>query len=112
MEVEDALETFKKHDLKESKKVQKSEKYDLNDPKKVQKSEKPKHGNHKGFKSSDIVSPIYGVQSNRNMVKQKNSTKVKKSDIISKAYNEKEFEMEKTQNIEFLNSLKEFRKNL
>lgn len=95
MEVEDAIKTFKKHDFKESK-----------------KSKTSKYSDKKKFKSSDIVSPIYGIQSNKNMVKQKNSTNSKKSDIISKAYNEKEFEMEKTQNIEFLNSLKEFRKNL
>lgn len=80
--------------------------------KKPKKSEKTKYGQNKGFKSSDIVSPIYGIQSNKNMLKQKNSTKSKKSDIISKAYNEKEFDEEKTQNIDFLNSLKEFRKNL
>lgn len=64
-----------------------------------------------GFKNSDIISPIYGVQGNKNMVKLKKKTSRKKSDIISKAY-EKDFEEEKTQNLDFLNSLKEFRKNL
>ena len=64
-----------------------------------------------GFKNSDIISPIYGVQGNKNMVKLKKKTTRKKSDIISEAY-EKDFEEEKTQNLDFLNSLKEFRKNL
>ena len=66
----------------------------------------------KSFKSSDIVSPIYGVQSNKNMVRQKKDTNRKKSDIISKAYEQESFEKEETQNLDFLNSLKEFRKNL
>ena len=64
------------------------------------------------FKSSDIVSPIYGVQSNKNMVRQKNSSKKENRDIISRAYEQDLFEEEKTQNLDFLNSLKEFRKNL
>ena len=66
----------------------------------------------KSFRSSDIVSPIYGVQSNKNMVRQKRDTKRNKSDIISKAYEQESFEKEETQNLDFLNSLKEFRKNL
>ena len=68
--------------------------------------------NVKTFKSSDIVSPIYGVQSNKNMVRQKKSSKNENRDIISKAYERDLFEEEKTQNLDFLNSLKEFRKNL
>lgn len=68
--------------------------------------------NSKKFKNSDIISPIYGVQSNKNMVRIKKSReKIKKNDIISKAY-EKDFDEEKTQNLEFLKTLREFRKNL
>lgn len=66
----------------------------------------------KAFRSSDIVSPIYGIQSNKNMVRQKKSSKSQKSGIISKAYGQERFEKEETQNLDFLNSLKEFRKNL
>ena len=66
----------------------------------------------KAFRSSDIVSPIYGIQSNKNMVRQKKSSKNKKSGIIGKAYGQERFEKEETQNLDFLNSLKEFRKNL
>ena len=66
----------------------------------------------KKFKNSEIVSPIYGVQSNKDMVRmKKNKPNDKKSDIISKAY-EEDFDEEKTQNLEFLKSLREFRKNL
>ena len=66
----------------------------------------------KKFKNSEIVSPIYGVQSNKDMVRmKKRKPNVKKSDIISKAY-EEDFDEEKTQNLEFLKSLREFRKNL
>ena len=66
----------------------------------------------RAFKSSEIVSPIYGIQSNKNMVRQKKSSKSENHDIISKAYQQDLFEEEKTQNLDFLNSLKEFRKNL
>lgn len=107
--------------LKKENEVKRNSEIKKEEPEKVKKVEKKKtprrtentkYGQNKNFKSSDIVSPIYGVQSNRNMIKQKNSTNSKKSDIISKAYDEKEFNEEKTQNIDFLNSLKEFRKNL
>ena len=66
----------------------------------------------KAFRSSEIVSPIYGIQSNKNMVRQKKSSINKKSGIIGKAYEQERFEKEETQNLDFLNSLKEFRKNL
>lgn len=66
----------------------------------------------KAFRSSEIVSPIYGIQSNKNMVRQKKSSNNKKSGIIGKAYEQERFEKEETQNLDFLNSLKEFRKNL
>lgn len=96
---------YEKVDLESSKgvEIQKPEKIDVIDkPLKTKKS----------FKSSDIVSPIYGVQSNKNMVRQKKNTNRKKSDIIGKAYEQESFEKEETQNLDFLNSLKEFRKNL
>ncbi|MBR3229376.1 MAG: hypothetical protein IKF91_00960 [Bacilli bacterium] len=66
----------------------------------------------KAFRSSEIVSPIYGIQSNKNMVRQKKSSNNKKSGIIGKAYEQKRFEKEETQNLDFLNSLKEFRRKL
>lgn len=66
----------------------------------------------KAFKSSEIVSPIYGIQSNKNMIRQKKSPKKQNSGIINKSYEQERFENEKTQNLDFLNSLKEFRKNL
>ena len=66
----------------------------------------------KAFRSSEIVSPIYGIQSNKNMVRQKKSSNNRKSGIIGKAYGQERFEKEETQNLDFLNSLKEFRKNL
>ena len=46
------------------------------------------------------------------MVRHKNSSKNENRDIISKAYEEDLFEEEKTQNLDFLNSLKEFRNKL
>lgn len=75
------------------------------------KVEKRNENNNHKFKNSDIVSPIYGIQSNKNMVKfEKKNTNSKKSGIISKAYDD--FDEEKTQNLEFLKTLKNFRKNL
>lgn len=59
---------------------------------------------YQGFKNSEIISPIYGIQSEKKS--EKVSTNNKTNDIISRAYEEKE------DNIDFLNSLKEFRKNL
>ncbi len=95
MKVKEALSTYEKHEVKKQEKIQDNSK------KQVQT-----------FKSSDIVSPIYGIQSNKNMVRQKKSSKKENRDIISKAYQQDLFEEEKTQNLDFLNSLKEFRKNL
>ena len=66
----------------------------------------------KAFRSSEIVSPIYGIQSNKNMVRQKKSSKRQNGGIIGKAYDQERFEKEETQNLDFLNSLKNFRKNL
>ena len=95
VKVKEAMSTYKKHEFKEER----------------SKEDKPKKQVH-AFKTSDIVSPIYGIQSNKNMVRRKNSSKKEKRDIISKAYGQDLFEEEKTQNLDFLNSLKEFRKNL
>mgnify|MGYP003301349475 CR=1 FL=1 len=61
----------------------------------------------KAFRSSEIVSPIYGIQRNKNMVRQKKSSNNRKSGIIGKAYGQERFEKEETQNLDFLNSLKE-----
>lgn len=58
---------------------------------------------YQGFKNSEIISPIYGIQSEKKS--EKVSTNYKTNDIINRAYEEKE-------DMEFLNSLKEFRKNL
>ena len=85
------------------KSIYKKEQRDLEDEREAKK---------KAFRSSEIVSPIYGIQSNKNMVRQKKSTKSQNGGIIGKAYEQKRFEKEETQNLDFLNSLKEFRKNL
>ena len=61
---------------------------------------------HHGFKNSDIISPIYGIQKE----KKKSSLKRTNDGIIGRAYEKSNMESE--QNIDFLNSLKEFRKNL
>ena len=57
-------------------------------------------------KNSEIISPIYGIQKE----KKKSSLNRQSNGIISKAYEEAITESE--QNMDFLNSLKEFRKNL
>ncbi len=65
---------------------------------------------YRGFKNSDIISPIYGIQ-NKN-ARKKTETFSKTNDIINSAYNEIDSDEEKMENTQFLNSLKEFRKNL
>lgn len=73
----------------------------------TEKSLKPeKKEEHHGFKNSEIISPIYGIQKE----KKKSSLKRSNDDIISSAYEKSNIESE--QNMDFLNSLKEFRKNL
>ena len=62
-----------------------------------------------GFKNSEIISPIYGIQKEHN---EKSSPNRQSNGIIGRAYEEVDAESEKEQNMEFLNSLKEFRKNL
>ena len=66
---------------------------------------------YQGFKNSDIISPIYGIQ-NKPVKNKKNVTFSKTNDIIGDAYNEIDSDEEKMENTQFLNSLKEFRKNL
>ena len=61
---------------------------------------------HHGFKNSEIISPIYGIQKE----KKKSSLNHQRDGIISRAYEDASTESE--QNMDFLNSLKEFRKNL
>ena len=91
MKVLEAMNTYQEHTSKDvSKKTEKS--------------------TYNGFKNSEIISPIYGVQREKPMVK--SSTKPQSNGIISRAYEEINPESEKEQNVDFLNSLKEFRKNL
>ncbi|MBR3198967.1 MAG: hypothetical protein IKG27_03020 [Bacilli bacterium] len=99
MSVKEASRTYRRRETKKEEKLKKSEV--IEKPKKIT-----------SFKNSDIVSPIYGVQSNKNMVRHKNSSKKENRDIISKAYEKDYFDEEKTQNLDFLNSLKEFRNKL
>ena len=69
----------------------------------VVKKEKPKTEDEpKKFKNSEIISPIFGVQNNEN----KKPTKTKQ------IYEEIKVAEENDSNVDFLNSLKEFRKNL
>ncbi len=86
MRVHEAMNTYKEHTEKNIKPE-------------VQKE-------HHGFKNSEIISPIYGIQKE----KKKSSLNRQSNGIISKAYEEAITESE--QNMDFLNSLKEFRKNL
>ena len=58
----------------------------------------------RGVKNSEIISPIYGIQR-----EQKNVSNRRNDGIISRAYEKKS---DSEENMDFLNSLKEFRKNL
>ncbi len=84
--VHEAMNTYKEHNSKNTLEEKKEE--------------------HHGFKNSDIISPIYGIQKE----KKKSSLKRTNDGIIGRAYEKSNMESE--QNIDFLNSLKEFRKNL
>lgn len=84
--VHEAMNTYKEHTEKNVKPEKKEE--------------------HHGFKNSEIISPIYGIQKE----KKKSSPKRANDDIIGRAYEGSNIESE--QNMDFLNSLKEFRKNL
>lgn len=73
--------------------------YDIEEPEPEKEEVKEKPVYH-GFKNSDIISPIYGIQTEEDLAKRKNN----------KTIYEKSKEPE--DNLNFLNSLKEFRKNL
>ena len=90
MKVHEAMNTYNEHAHVESVKPMKKEEYH-------------------GFKNSDIISPIYGIQKD---TKEKSSPKSQSNGIIGRAYEEINTESEKENNIDFLNSLKEFRRNL
>lgn len=92
MKIDDAINTYEKHSKINASEIETS---------------KPQEA-YQGFKNSDIISPIYGIQKEKK--DKKITTKFKTNDIISKAYNEVDEERE--ENTQFLNSLKEFRKNL
>ena len=87
VKVEEATNTYKKHTKRNEATIEKKEAYH-------------------GFKNSDIISPIYGIQKEGKKV----SPKRENNGIISRAYEKTNTESE--QNMDFLNSLKEFRKNL
>ena len=86
MRVHEAMNTYKEHTEKSAKPEVKEE--------------------HHRFKNSEIISPIYGIQKE----KKKSSLNHQRDGIISRAYEDASTESE--QNMDFLNSLKEFRKNL
>lgn len=92
MRVNEAMNTYKEHTENALKK---------------QEEEKSVY---QGFKNSDIISPIYGIQ--RENTKEKSSPKPQRNGIIGRAYEEVNPEGENEKNVDFLNSLKEFRKNL
>ena len=89
MRVNEAMSTYKEHTEKATQKQE----------------EKPAYH---GFKNSEIISPIYGIQREN----EKSSPKHQRGGIINRAYEEVSPESETENNIDFLNSLKEFRKNL
>ena len=91
MRVNEAMNTYKEHTEKAIKK------------------QEDKPANH-GFKNSEIISPIYGIQ--RENSREKSSPKPQRNGIIGRAYEEVNPESENEKNVDFLNSLKEFRKNL
>lgn len=74
--------------------------------------EKPISKGYQGFKNSDIISPIYGIQANSEKKQEKTFSNSKTRDIIANAYEKTSNNDETIQNMDFLNSLKEFRKNL
>lgn len=88
MKVHDAMHTYKKY----SENVK----------------EASENSTYHGFKNSDIISPIYGIQKDN----KKSSSKVQNNGIINGAYEEADSYNENEKNVDFLNSLKEFRKNL
>jgi len=81
-------------------------------PEKIINEEKPINKGYHGFKNSDIISPIYGIQANSEKKHEKNFSNSESRDIITNAYEKASNNDETVQNMDFLNSLKEFRKNL
>lgn len=71
----------------------------------------PKKEKYHGFKNSDIISPIYGIQNDKKAVSHdrisKNTVTVNHEKIANDSLDKQQEEMN-----DFLNSLKEFRKNL
>lgn len=96
MKVDEAIDSYKEHTEKT---IQREE----------IKPEEKKQEYH-GFKNSDIISPIFGIQ--REEKPKESSTKRQNNGIIGRAYEEIDSNSESEQNLDFLNSLKEFRKNL
>ena len=91
MKIDDAIDSYKEHTEKTIKPEEKKNEYH-------------------GFKNSDIISPIFGIQKEGKV--KENSAKRQNNGIISRAYEEIDSNSESEQNLDFLNSLKEFRKNL
>ncbi len=67
----------------------------------------------KKFKNSEIISPIFGIQNKEKIQKPKVEYKKPEKPVIAKhAYEEIKPKFKEETNRDFLNSLKEFRKNL
>lgn len=64
------------------------------------------------FRNSDIISPIFGIQNAPTCQPYQSYEKVKEPEAPRHAYEEIKVAYESENNTEFLNSLKEFRKNL
>ncbi|MCI9084126.1 MAG: hypothetical protein HFH46_00730 [Bacilli bacterium] len=66
----------------------------------------------KKFKNSDIISPIFGIQKENNYQKKPKEEKIEEPFVARHAYESIKKDYEDENNKDFLNSLKEFRKNL
>ena len=72
--------------------------------------EEPLDETEKKFKNSDIISPIFGIQKENNLSMQE---PIKEDRVTARhAYEKMQANYEEENNRDFLNSLKEFRKNL
>lgn len=90
-----------KEDIEESKpEIEKIEQMELD-------FEEPKK-----FKNSDIISPIFGIQKENNYQKKPKEEKIEEPFVARHAYESIKKDYEDENNKDFLNSLKEFRKNL
>lgn len=90
-----------KEDIEESKpEIEKLEQMELD-------FEEPKK-----FKNSDIISPIFGIQKENNYQKKPKEEKIEEPFVARHAYESIKKDYEDENNKDFLNSLKEFRKNL